>query len=57
MSFVQNKELGFERDQMLVLRNSWMLGPKEATYKDQLLQDPSRSLLHIPNAFCDSAVI
>ena len=40
MSFIQNKEIGYKKDQMLVLRNSWMLGNNETVFKEQLLKDP-----------------
>jgi putative ABC transport system permease protein len=39
MSFIQNKELGYHKDQMLVIPNSWMLGDRENTFKEQLLND------------------
>ena len=38
--FIQNKKLGFEKDQVLVLRNSYVLGNKGAILKEQLLNDP-----------------
>ena len=40
MSYIQNKELGYDRDQMLVLRESHLLGNNEDAFKNQLLNDP-----------------
>ncbi|HZK95407.1 MAG TPA: ABC transporter permease [Prolixibacteraceae bacterium] len=40
LNYIQNKKLGFDRDQVLVLRNSGVLGDKEAILKEQLRNDP-----------------
>jgi putative ABC transport system permease protein len=40
LNYIQNKKLGFDKDQILVLRNSGVLGNKEAVLKEQLLNDP-----------------
>jgi len=40
LNFIQNKKLGFDRDQILVLRNSDVLGNNETVLRDQLLHDP-----------------
>ena len=40
LHYIQNKKLGFDKDQILVLRNSGMLGNKESILKQQLLNDP-----------------
>ena len=40
LNFIQNKKLGFDKDQLLVLRNSNVLGNKEAILKEQLRNDP-----------------
>ncbi|HTE28818.1 MAG TPA: ABC transporter permease [Chryseolinea sp.] len=40
MSFIQNKEVGYDRDQMLILRESYLLGNKEEAFRNQLLSDP-----------------
>lgn len=39
LSFIQNKKLGYDKDQLLILPNSWALGKNEAIFKDQLLKD------------------
>ncbi|WP_438426333.1 ABC transporter permease [Aquimarina macrocephali] len=52
MSFIQNKDIGYEKDQILVLRDSWMLGDNEKVFKEQLFKDPRVSNItmsgHIP---------
>lgn len=40
LSFIQSKKLGYSKDQLIVLRNSWALGQNEAIMRDQLLKDP-----------------
>ncbi len=40
LRFIQDKKLGYEREAVLVLENTEMLGEKEATLREQLLQDP-----------------
>ncbi len=39
LSFIQNKKLGYDKEQLLVLSNSWALGKNEAVFKEQLLKD------------------
>lgn len=40
MSYIQNKNLGYDRDQILVLRESYLLGDKNETLKNELLKNP-----------------
>ena len=40
MMYIQNKELGYDRDQMLVLGESHLLGNNEVVFKNQILNDP-----------------
>ncbi len=40
MSFIQNKDMGYDRDQLLVLRESHLLGNNENAFRNQLLSDP-----------------
>ncbi len=40
LSYIQTKKLGYNKDQLLVLRNSWALGQNERIFRDQLLKDP-----------------
>jgi putative ABC transport system permease protein len=39
MSFIQHKELGYDKDQMLVLRESYLLGNDEMAFKNEILKD------------------
>ena len=41
MTFIQNKNLGYDKDQMLVLRESYLLGNNEQAFKNEILNDPS----------------
>lgn len=40
MSYIQNKEIGYDREQLLVLRDSYVLGNSENSFKNELLNDP-----------------
>ena len=40
MSFIHNKEIGYDRHQLLVLRESHLLGNNENAFKTQILNDP-----------------
>jgi putative ABC transport system permease protein len=40
MSYIHKKELGYNRQQMLILRNSGLLGKNENAFKNQLASDP-----------------
>jgi putative ABC transport system permease protein len=39
MSYIQNKEIGYDRDQLLVLRESYLLGSNERAFRNQLATD------------------
>lgn len=39
MQFIQNKELGYDKDHLMVLSNSWSLGKNERVFRDELLKD------------------
>lgn len=39
LSYIQNKKLGYDKDQLLVLQNSWALGKNEAVLREELLKD------------------
>lgn len=62
MDFIQNKKLGFERAQLLILNNASTLGEKAFTLKKQLLNNPkitkatSSGFLPIPSYRSDSPV-
>ncbi len=40
LSYIQNIKLGYDKEQLLVMRNSYLLGNNEAVLKEQLMQDP-----------------
>ncbi len=40
MSYIQNKQIGYDRDQLLVLRESYLLGSNEHVFRNQLMNDP-----------------
>ncbi|WP_375444085.1 ABC transporter permease [uncultured Fibrella sp.] len=39
LNYIQNTKLGYDRDQVLVLREAWRLGKNEAVFRQQLEQD------------------
>ncbi|MEW7289337.1 ABC transporter permease [Aquimarina sp. 2304DJ70-9] len=39
MNYIQNKDIGYNKDQMLVLRNTYLLNHNENAFKDQILKD------------------
>jgi putative ABC transport system permease protein len=39
LQYIQNKKLGYEKEQVLVVQESWMLGNREEAFRGQLLQD------------------
>ena len=40
MSYIQNKEIGYDRNQLLILKDSRLLGTHEEAFRNQLLSDP-----------------
>ncbi len=40
MSFIHNKEIGYNRNHLLVLRESYLLGNNESAFRNQILSDP-----------------
>ena len=40
MSYIRDKEIGYDRDQLLVLRESYLLGNNENAFKNQIMNDP-----------------
>ncbi|MEM6631033.1 MAG: ABC transporter permease [Bacteroidota bacterium] len=41
LSFIQNKKLGFNKEQVLILRNTYTLEDQIQVFKQRLLQDPN----------------
>jgi len=40
LSYIQNKKLGYDRDQVLIIQDTWWLGNNQAFFRQQLEQDP-----------------
>ncbi|HEX5025778.1 MAG TPA: ABC transporter permease [Agriterribacter sp.] len=40
MKFMQNKDLGYNKNQVITIPNSWALGTNERVFKQQMLEDP-----------------
>lgn len=40
MKYIQNKKLGYDKEQLVTIPNSWALGKNEQVYKQELLKDP-----------------
>lgn len=40
MEFIQNKDIGYDKNQLITIPNSYVLGRNEQAFKQQMLQDP-----------------
>lgn len=40
MQYIQNKDIGYDRDQLLVLREAYLLGNNRDAFKNELLKNP-----------------
>ncbi|MEO2062794.1 MAG: ABC transporter permease [Christiangramia sp.] len=40
MSYIQNKDIGYEKDQLLVVRNTYLLGNNEDSFIQEIKNDP-----------------
>jgi putative ABC transport system permease protein len=40
LSYIQNKKLGYNKEQVLVIQDTWQLGESNEIFKNSLLQDP-----------------
>lgn len=40
LSFIKSKNLGYDKEQMLVLRESYLLGNNQQSFKNEILKDP-----------------
>ena len=38
--YIQHKKLGYEKEQVVVLENTWMLGNNQGAFRNALMQDP-----------------
>ncbi len=39
LSFIQNKKLGYDKDQVMIVNNTWMLGKNQDVFKRDLMND------------------
>ncbi|MDO5970848.1 ABC transporter permease [Flavivirga aquimarina] len=60
MTFIQNKDIGYNKKQLLVLRESYFLGPNQTSFKNQILTDPRvervTSSGHVPAGVTNNSV-
>jgi len=58
MQYIQNKDIGYERDQLLVIRESYLLGNDHDAFKNELLKNPKVSNISqsafVPAGFSDN---
>jgi putative ABC transport system permease protein len=40
LSYMRNKDLGYNKDQVMIVSNTWMLGSNQEAFRQQLLNDP-----------------
>jgi putative ABC transport system permease protein len=40
LQFIQNKKLGYNKDQVLILQDTWALGKNQEVFQEELLRDP-----------------
>jgi putative ABC transport system permease protein len=40
LNYIQHKKLGYDKDQVMILPETWMLGSKQEAFSRQILQDP-----------------
>lgn len=40
LSYMQRKDLGYDKDQVMIVSNTWMLGKNQEAFRQQLLNDP-----------------
>jgi putative ABC transport system permease protein len=48
LNYIQNKKLGYEKDQIIVMKNTWALGAKEAAYLEELRKNSN--IINISNS-------
>src|SRR4029077_2603113 len=40
LGYIQHKKLGYDKDQVMILPETWMLGNAQQAFRRQILQDP-----------------
>jgi putative ABC transport system permease protein len=51
LNYIQEKELGYDKDQVMIIADTWMLGSKESSFQQQLLSDPRIKMPAFPDMF------
>ena len=41
LAYIQNKKLGFDKDQVLIIEDAWILGKKAASFKNEVARNPA----------------
>lgn len=58
MQYIQNKDIGYDRDQLLVLREAYLLGNDNDAFKNELLKNPKVASItnsaFVPAGFSDN---
>ena len=61
MSFIQNKDIGYNKEQLLVMRDAHFLGTNQAAFKNELLNDPRveniTTTAFVPAGFSDTNML
>lgn len=47
LSYIRNKKLGYDKDQLMILPETWMLGNHQEAFRQQILQDPRVASLSV----------
>jgi putative ABC transport system permease protein len=45
LSYIQHKNLGYNKDQVLIVSNTWMLDKNQGAFRQQLLNDPRVAMI------------
>ena len=48
LDYIQSKELGYNKDQVLILQDTWALGKNQAVFQEELLRDPQ--VVHVSSS-------
>src|SRR5690606_9771414 len=40
LSYIQNKKLGYNREQLMIIQNTWQLGESNEAFRNSVLQQP-----------------
>src|SRR5258707_357600 len=57
LSYIQHKKLGYDRDQVLIVPDTWALGDAQAWFRQQLAQDPGLGISQRPGIGNDQHLV